>query len=200
MFRKSKNEPTPPIEPAVAAPAPPPAPVPPAPVAEAPAPAEPDLKQLQERAAKADENWDKYLRTCADFENYRKRALREKEESARFVREQMAAALLPALDNLERALAHSPPNTPLHEGLLQVQNQLKRSLGEFGLVEMVVVPGQTFDAKVQEAVSHTDSTVHPDGTVIETLQNGYQLAGKLIRPARVVVSKGAPTPAVPTAA
>jgi molecular chaperone GrpE len=192
MFRKDKHEPAPPVTPT---------PAPPAPATDIPPahPAEPDLKQLQDRAAKADENWDKYLRACADLENYRKRALREKEESARYVREQMVSALLPTLDNLERALAHSPANTPLHDGLLQVQSQLKRSLGEFGLVENVVAAGQLFDPQTQEAVSHADSTVHPDGVVIEALQNGYQLAGKLIRPARVVVSNGTPAPVAPAA-
>jgi molecular chaperone GrpE len=185
MFGKNKSETTAPSEPATTGS--------PAPSPSSPAPAADELKQLQERAAKADENWDKYLRACADFENYRKRALREKEEAARFVREQLIAALLPTLDNLERALAHSSPNTPLHDGLLQVQNQLKRSLSEFGLVELVISAGQLFDPQTQEAVSHTHSPTHPEGVVIEVLQQGYQLAGKLLRPARVMVSNGSPS-------
>ena len=146
-----------------------------------------ELEQLKTQAA---ESWDKFLRTAADFDNYRKRVARERDELSRFTRESVISALLPALDNLERALEHSAAGTPLHDGLLQVQKQFARTLGEFGLVEISVAPGEVFDANLHEAVSHIESADQPDGAVIEQLQSAYKLGERLLRPARVVVSKG----------
>ncbi len=148
-----------------------------------------ELDTLKQQAA---DNWDKYLRAVADFENFRKRARREKEEAAGFAREQVIAALLPALDNLERALDHSAEGTPLHDGLMQVQKLFARSLGDFGLVEIIAKPGEPFNPVVHEAISHVADAVHPEGVVVEQTQSGYKLGEKLIRPARVAVSSGAP--------
>ena len=116
---------------------------------------------------------------------------RERDELVRTTRENLINALLPALDNLERALGHSPDGTPLHDGLLQVQKQFSRSLADFGLVEIVVAPGAPFDPTLHEAISHIDSP-HPEGAVVEQLQSAYKLGDRLLRPARVVVSKGSP--------
>jgi molecular chaperone GrpE len=178
-------------------------PAPAAPTATTPAPApktpsttkiikltEPEHEKLKTDAAKAAENWDKFLRASADFDNYRKRVTREKEELTRSARETVIASLLPALDNLERALDHSPEGTPLHDGLLQVQKQFDRSLAEFGLAEITVKPGDAFNPNLHEAISHLESNDQPDGAIIQQVQSGYKLAEKLIRPARVVVSKG----------
>ena len=113
----------------------------------------------------------------AELENYRKRVLREREEQTRLAHESVISALLPALDNLERAFDHSPADTPLHEGLLQVQKQFARSLGEFGLVELIVKPlkwataGVTMisasacsisvaRASIKSAVMATSATLH----------------------------------------
>jgi molecular chaperone GrpE len=158
-----------------------------------------ELQELKTRAAKADENWDKYLRAVADFDNYRKRVAREKEELARFTSERVVAALLPALDNLERAIdaaqAHGAENSSLLEGLTQVYSQFRRTLLEFGLQEVIAGAGQPFDPNLHEAVSQVDSAAHEEGHVIEQLQRGYKIADRLLRPARVVVSKGSPEPA-----
>ncbi len=172
---------------------------------ETPAEVQPDsisveeLEDLKAKAAKADENWDKYLRAVADLDNYRKRVAREKEELARFTSERVVAALLPALDNLERAIeaaqAHGAENSSLLEGLTQVYNQFRRTLVEFGLQEVIAGTGQPFDPNLHEAVSQVDSAAHAEGHVIEQLQRGYKLADRLLRPARVVVSKGLPDPA-----
>jgi molecular chaperone GrpE len=151
-----------------------------------------ELEKLKTQAA---ENWDKYLRAVADFDNYRKRVLRERDEHARATRETVILALLPALDNLERALDHSPAGTPLHEGLLQVQKQFARALAEFGLVELSVKPGDSFDANIHEAIGHVESATQPEGAIIEQHQSAYRLGDRLLRPARVVVSKGPPAPA-----
>ena len=141
----------------------------PAPATAAPTPAAAPPSPEQELAAAkaaAAENWDKFLRTAADFDNYRKRVARERDELARATTERVITALLPALDNLERALDHSPTGTPLHEGLLQVQKQFERALADFGLVEIVAQPGSVFDPKLHEAVSHVESSAHPEGVVI----------------------------------
>ncbi len=151
---------------------------------------ETELAQLKADAGKAAENWDKFLRATADHENFRKRVVREKEELGRTAREDVIATLLPALDNLERALDHSPDGTPLHEGLLQVQKQIERALGEFGLVEIIAKPRDPFNPALHEAISHVESNDHPDGTVIQQIQSGYKLGDKLLRAARVAVSKG----------
>jgi len=172
--------------------------------AEAPAPAEAaidsisqqELQELKAKAATADENWDKFLRAVAEFDNYRKRVAREKEELARFSSERVVAALLPALDNLERAIGaaqqHGVENSSLLDGITQVYNQFRRSLVEFGLQEVVANAGHPFDPNIHEAVSHVESGDHPEGHVVEQLRRGYKLADRLLRPARVVVSKGAP--------
>jgi molecular chaperone GrpE len=156
-----------------------------------------ELQDLKVRAARADENWDKYLRTVADLDNYRKRVAREKEELARFTTERVVTALLPTLDNLERAIdaaqAHGTENSALLEGLTQVHSQFRRTLMEFGLQEIIAGAGHPFDPNLHEAVSQVESSEHAEGHVVEQFQRGYKLAERLLRPARVVVSKGLST-------
>ena len=152
---------------------------------------------MKAKAAKADENWDKYLRAAAELDNYRKRVAREKEELARFTTERVLAALLPGLDNLERAIdasqKHGADDSPLLDGITQVYSQFRRSLVEFGLQEVVARAGDPFDPNLHEAVNQIESDEYPEGHVIEQLQRGYKLADRLLRPARVVVSKGQPS-------
>ncbi len=161
-----------------------------------------ELADLKARAAKADENWDKFLRAAAELDNYRKRVAREKEELARFTSERVVAALLPVLDNLERAIdaaqQHGPDNSSLLDGITQVYSQFRRSLAEFGLQDVIANAGHPFDPNLHEAVSHVESGEHPEGHVVEQLQRGYKLADRLLRPARVVVSKGLLAEAKPT--
>lgn len=155
-----------------------------------------ELEKLKAAAAKADENWDKFLRAAADLDNYRKRVAREKEELARFTAERVVTALLPALDNLERALdaaQQQGDQTALIEGIQQVHSQFRRTLEEFGLKEVAAHAGHPFDPNLHEAVSQAPSAEQPEGHVLEQLQRGYKLADRLLRPARVVVSKGPPT-------
>ena len=148
-------------------------------------PTQDEIEQLKAQAA---ENWDKFLRATADHDNYRKRVARDRDELIRSTRESVITTLLPALDNLERALAHSAPDTPLHEGLLQVQKQFQRALADFGLVEIIVQPGDPFDPAIHEAVSQIESD-QPEGTVVESLNSAYKIGDRLLRPARVTVSQ-----------
>jgi molecular chaperone GrpE len=153
-----------------------------------------ELQDLKTKAATADENWDKYLRAVADLDNYRKRVAREKEELARFTTERVVTALLPTLDNLERAIdaaqTHGAENSSLLQGLTQVHSQFRRTLMEFGLQEIIAGVGQPFDPNLHEAVSQVESPEHTEGHVVEQFQRGYKLADRLLRPARVVISKG----------
>jgi molecular chaperone GrpE len=158
-----------------------------------------ELQDLKVQAAKANENWDKYLRSVADFDNYRKRNAREKEELARFTTERVVAALLPTLDNLERAIdaaqTHGAENSALLQGLTQVHSQFRKTLMEFGLQEVIAGAGEPFDPNLHEAISQVESVDHEEGHVVEQFQRGYKLADRLLRPARVVVSKG-PAPEI----
>jgi molecular chaperone GrpE len=153
-----------------------------------------ELQDLKTKAVTADENWDKYLRTVADFDNYRKRVAREKEELARFTTERVVTALLPTLDNLERAIdaaqTHGAENSALLQGLTQVHSQFRRTLTEFGLQEIIATAGEPFDPNQHEAISQIESDEHEEGHVVEQFQRGYKIADRLLRPARVVVSKG----------
>jgi len=155
-------------------------------------------QELERVKAEAAENWDKFLRAAAELENYRKRVTREKEELARYSSERVVAALLPVLDNFDRALAaaeqHSTDNAALLDGLKQIQTQFRRTLEEFGLKEVIAHEGHPFDPNLHEAVGHVESAEHLEGQVIEQLQRGYKLADRLLRPARVIVSKGSPAP------
>ena len=165
---------------------------------------EQELATLKEKAAKADENWDRFLRATAELENYKKRVSREKEELACATREQVVAALLPVLDNLERAIAHteksaggtaqtqSQSDAALLKGLRQIHSQFRGALAEFGLEDVVAHAGHPFDPNFHEAVGHVESAEHPEGVIIEQLQRGYNLSQRLLRPARVVISKGPP--------
>ena len=152
------------------------------------APAPDELEQFKAQAA---ENWDKFLRATADLDNYRKRVARDRDELVRNTRESVISTFLPALDNLERALNHSEAGTSLHEGLLQIQKQFERALADFGVTEVVAKPGDTFDPAVHEAVSQVESAEHSEGTIVEQLHSAYKIGDRLLRPARVVVSKPA---------
>ena len=175
-----------------------PVPKPPATPAPAPnaAPAANSPHELEQWKAQAAENWDKFLRAAADLDNYRKRVIRERDEVARQTREQMVTALLPALDIPERAItagtAHRAKSSALLEGIQQVHAQLKRALEEFGLEEVAAQAGHPFDPNLHEAVGHVESAEHPEGTILDQLQRGYKLTERLLRPARVLVSKGSP--------
>ena len=166
------------------------------PVPEPPAQQPEAATELEQLKAQAAENWDKFLRAAAELENYRKRVAREKEELARYTAERVVAALLPVLDNFERALTAAEllptENAALLDGLKQIQAQFRRTLEEFGLKEVIANAGHPFDPNFHEAVDHVESAEHPEGHVIEQLQRGYKLADRLLRPAKVVVSKGPP--------
>ena len=151
------------------------------------------LAELKERAAKADENWERLLRTTADFDNYKKRAAREKQEAIKFANESLIQKLVPVLDNFDMALAATQSAQPeagqsLQAGVNMICQQLKSALGEAGLEE-VDAAGKAFDPKLHEAISQEETFAVPEGQVIRQLRKGYKLRERLLRPASVVVAK-----------
>ena len=151
------------------------------------------IEELQQKAAKADEHWDRLLRTTADLENFKKRAARERQEAIRFANASLLEKLIPALDNFDMALAaannaEGQSMESLKTGIAMIYNQLKAALTESGLEE-IDATGRRFDPNVHEAVSHQESAEVPEGQVLQQLRKGYKLRERLIRPASVVVAR-----------
>lgn len=166
---------------------------------EAPALTAEQIEELKARAAKADENWDRYVRTMADFENFKKRAARERQEAARFANESLIQKLIPVLDNFEMALAATQSGSnataqSLTAGVTMIQQQLKAALVECG-VEEVDAAGKPFDPMMHEAVSQQESADVAEGNVLQQLRKGYKLRERLLRPATVIVAKAPAAPA-----
>jgi len=166
---------------------------------EAPAAPEPSLltpgqiEELRAKAAKADEHWDRLLRTAADLENYRKRAARERLEATRSAQESVLSKLLPVLDNFDMALAAANNSQAgaadaLKVGVMMISQQLRQALIETGLEE-VDAAGQAFDPRWHEAVSQQECADVPEGRVVQQLRKGYKFRDRLLRPASVVVAK-----------
>lgn len=136
---------------------------------------------------------DKYLRLAADFENYKRRNLKERAELFNYGNENLIKELLPVVDNLERALGHArtgeegSETQALVEGVELTHRSLLQVLERFG-VQRVEAEGTEFDPKVHEAVRQIPSDAQPPGHVIEVFQTGYTLKDRLLRPAMVVVA------------
>jgi len=139
---------------------------------------------------------DRLLRLQADFDNLRRRTLKEKEEAFRYGHENLVKDLLPTVDNLERAVDHARQNEGGGvEGLLQgVELVLRELRGVFARhgVEEIEAEGKTFDPSVHEAMAQAPDDSVPANTVVQVFQRGYQLRDHLIRPARVIVSRPSP--------
>jgi molecular chaperone GrpE len=151
------------------------------------------LEELKGRAEKADDHWQRLLRTTADFDNFKKRAAREKQEAIRYANEGVLEKLVPVLDNFDAALSAAQTSAAngaqsLQTGVAMIFQQLKKVLTESGLEE-VDATGQTFDPNLHEAVSQQESADVPDGAVLQQLRKGYKLRDRLLRPATVVVAK-----------
>lgn len=151
------------------------------------------IEELKAQAAKAEENWDRLLRTTADFDNFKKRAARERTEAAQYANFSLLQKLLPVLDNFEMALAaaQSAQDEKLasfQAGVAMIQQQLKSVLVENGLEE-VDATGKPFDPVWHEAVSQQESDAVPEDHVLQQLRKGYKVRERLLRAASVVVAK-----------
>jgi molecular chaperone GrpE len=155
-----------------------------------------DLEALAAKAEKADEYLALAQRTKADFENYRKRANRETAAAQERGAAKLALALLPAIDNLDRALAHADEvvaaqagngTESLVAGLKHVQADLISALGNVG-IERYSPEGEPFDPQYHEAVAQQPVDGAQPGVVVEVFQRGYRMGENVVRPARVVVA------------
>lgn len=152
--------------------------------------------ELEAARAEAAECRDVALRAQAEFENFRKRITREREEERRRAGERVVTEILPALDNLERAIEHTTAGGDLKHllaGVEAVHAQILGVLAKEG-VEVVDPLGGVFDPITQQAVSQKEDPQVPEGTVVEVFHKGYSLGGRVLRSAMVVVSTGGPAP------
>lgn len=146
-------------------------------------------KQKSEKLS-AKELEDICKRIQADFENYRKRSQKEKEEFGRYANEDLVLRILPVKDNLSLATEHLPKkmrDDNWVRGVLQIEKQLEQILAQEG-VEKIESLGRHFDPHLHEAVEEVESE-RPPGEIVEEVLAGYQLSDKVIRPAKVKVSK-----------
>jgi molecular chaperone GrpE len=149
-------------------------------------------EQLAVAKKEASDNYDRYLRSVADLENFRRRSIREKDELRQFAISRVLEDLLPVLDNLSLGLtAAKAPNADLKTlvgGIGMVQEQLKSTLANHGLKE-INPAGQKFDPNQHESIASQPGTVS-EGSVAQVVRIGYSLNGRLVRPASVIVSSG----------
>ncbi len=144
---------------------------------------------LEEENKKVQEYYNRLLRLQADFENYKRRTRQEMENFYKYSSEQIVRALLPVLDNFERALAAEGGSLESYKsGMEMIYRQLMDVLAGEGLAPVEAV-GEPFDPARHEAVLQEETVEHEDNTVIEELRRGYYLKDKVIRPAMVKVAR-----------
>jgi molecular chaperone GrpE len=151
-------------------------------------------EQLQAELSQAQnevkEHQERYLRTLADMENLRKRTQREKEELSKFANESILKEILPVIDNLERAVEHAEVASGtegLLEGVQMTLTQFGQVLERFN-VKAIDAVGEIFDPNLHQAMGQVESDL-PVNSVVQQMQKGYQLNGRLLRPAMVMIAK-----------
>ncbi len=166
-----------------------------------PSPADPEASEeaaFTQLQADLERFRDLALRSQADFDNFRKRSAREKEDAVKYANASLLERLIPIIDNFELGLAaagsaeNSPnsPNSPILAGMSMVGKQLGDFLAEAG-VTPIDATGQTFDPNLHEAIAQEHDPKVPEGKVIRQVRKGFKLKERLLRPANVIVSKGA---------
>ncbi len=155
--------------------------------------AQPQESGWEERLAAAEKERDEYLagwqRTKADFINYKKEETQKLEEIARYGSVGLVKDLISVLDNFDLAMRSFEKEGPVEKGLYLIRTQLEDILKKRGLEKISVKPGDPFDPAVAEALSEVESEHHPPGAVVEEIEPGYRMHDKVVRPARVIVSK-----------
>jgi len=156
----------------------------------APAPAL-TREEIEALRRERDELREQLLRKRAEFENFRKRLERDRQQAWTDAAAAIFKGLVPTVDNLDRALESAPREDPLREGVELTRRELLGFLVSEG-VEIHDPVGQPFDPEVHQALSHEPVPGFADGTVVEVFRKGYSYKGGLLRPALVKVSKGSP--------
>ena len=153
-----------------------------------------ELSELKEALAtkekESKDNYERYLRALAELDNYKKRAARDKAEIIKYGKEDLIKDILPFLDSLDRALAHTDAGDAqtFKDGIVLIQDQLLCCLKKHG-VERIESVGSDFDPNFHEALMQMESADHQDNQVVSEMEKGYLLNGRLIRPSRVCVCK-----------
>jgi molecular chaperone GrpE len=150
---------------------------------------EESFKRARETSDRLKDTHERLLRTAAEFDNFKKRALKEKEDVQRFGIERLLKDFLPVMDNLERALDHAEQHDPRQviEGVRLVQKLFETTLAKHGVTGFSAL-GKPFDPGLHEALMQQESD-EPAGTVVTEMARGYKLNDRLVRPAAVVVAK-----------
>lgn len=144
-------------------------------------------------AVSAEQEWkDKYLRAKADLANFQKRAEKERLEGLRYANAGLIKALLPVIDDIERVVQSSPEaesaSNPLLSGVRMTLENFRKVLSQFH-VECIDAAEQPFDPMVHEALMEQSSPAHPPRTVLSVVARGYRLHDRVLRPAKVIVSR-----------
>jgi molecular chaperone GrpE len=150
-----------------------------------------DLEELRAKAAERDQFKDLAQRTRADFENYQKRNQRDREQERQYMAGQFVLDILPILDNLERATAAAEKageKGPLVQGVGMVEQQFLEVLKRYN-VQRIQAEGKPFDATLHQALIQQPSMDKMPGTVLQVVEPGYTIHDRVLRPAKVVVSK-----------
>jgi molecular chaperone GrpE len=152
-----------------------------------------ELEELKKQAALATEHWNSFLRATADFDNFKKRVARERQDLLKYGADGLMQKLIPVLDNFEAALAaasnaEGDAAKSLQTGVAMIHQQLRTALADSGLKE-IEAAGRPFDPNFHEAVAQEASDSLPEGHVVRQLRRGYQLHDRLLRPASVIVTK-----------
>jgi len=150
-------------------------------------------EEVERMAGQLVENRDKYVRLLADFDNYRRRAQKDRQDVIQYGHENLVKDLLSTVDNLDRAIEHAQQNdggdlASLLQGVELVQREFYGVLAQHE-VFAIDAEGSQFDPSLHEAMAHVQDDSVPPNSVIEVLQTGYRLRDRLLRPARVVVAK-----------
>lgn len=149
--------------------------------------------QIRAVEEEAKTHYDKLLRVMAEFENFKKRMAREKEDFCRYSNEKLLTDILPALDDFDRVLDHVPPDASddvkkIADGVELVKKALMATLERYSLKEVPTV-GEKFDPTMHEAIATIESDAHDPDTVVALHRKGYWLSDRLLRPAMVTVAK-----------
>ncbi|WP_277351650.1 nucleotide exchange factor GrpE [Paenibacillus aquistagni] len=146
--------------------------------------------ELQQAKKESEENYQRLLRAQADFDNFRRRTQKEKEDLAKYASQKLIEEIVPVLDNFERAMA-TKPGTPevksFAKGMDMIFRQLQQVLEQEGLQAMNTV-GEAFNPEFHQAIMQVESDEHEEGIVVEEVQRGYMLKDRVLRPAMVKVS------------
>ena len=146
-------------------------------------------KELDAVRVEAQENYDRFLRATAELDNYRKRTAKVRSETREETLRDVLLQIAPMLDNMRRALAQeNKGDDAFTQGVELIYNQFQDTLKGYGLEEIGAI-GQIFDPTIHEGMMEIEDKDHPPGSVVEEMEKGYKLNNKVVRPARVIVSK-----------